>query len=81
MGNNYKEMGDYEKAEKMYISASQIVPNRHYPLYLLMNLYEESGQTKKAKAIADVLLKKPVKIPSTAIRKMQEEAKKFQMEH
>ena len=38
MGDNYKNMGVYEKAEKMYIRASEIVPNRHYPLYLLMLL-------------------------------------------
>ncbi len=77
MGNNFKEMGDYVKAENAYIRASQIVPNRHYPLYLLMKLYQESGQTTKAKAMAEALLKKPVKVPSTAIREMQEEAKEL----
>ena len=45
----YKEMGNYRKAENMYIRALQIVPNRHYPLYLLMKLYKDNGQTEKAK--------------------------------
>ena len=75
MGNNFKEMGEYKKAENMYIRASQIVPNRHYPLYLLMKLYSENGQIEKAKLIANDLLKKPVKINSTAIHEMQKEAK------
>jgi len=77
IGNNFKKMGEYEKAEKMYIRSSQIVPNRHYPIYLLMKLYEENGQSEKAKAMAGVLLEKPVKIPSKAIWEMQEEAKKL----
>jgi len=76
MGNNYKGMGEYGKAENMYVHASHIVPNRHYPLYLLMKLYQETGQTDKAKAMANVLLEKPIKVPSTAIREMQEEARK-----
>ena len=77
MGNNFKEMGDYGKAENLYLRASQIVPNRLYPLYLLMKLYAETGQTEKAKAMADALLKKPVKVKSAAIREMQEEARKM----
>ena len=76
MGNNYKGMNEYGKAENMYLCASHIVPNRHYPLYLLMMLYEETGQTEKVKAMAATLLEKPVKIPSTAIREMREEARK-----
>jgi hypothetical protein len=61
----------------MYLHASQIVPNRHYPLYLLMKLYQETRQIEKAKAMADTLLKKPVKVQSTAILEMQEEARKI----
>ena len=77
MGNNYKKMGEFYKAENMYVRALQIVPNRHYPLYLLMNLYKDSGQTQKAKDMAVDLLRKPVKISSTAIREMREEARKI----
>ncbi len=77
MGNNYKEMKEYEKAETSYIHASQIIPNRHYPLYLLMKLYEETGQIEKARAAAQSLLVKPVKVNSTAIREMQQEAKQL----
>jgi hypothetical protein len=54
MGNNFKEMGEYERAENMYLCASQIVPNRHYPLYLLMKLYRDTGQIGKAKSIGTI---------------------------
>jgi len=77
MGNNFKAMGDYQKAEASYIHALQIVPNRHYPLYLLMRLYYETGQLKKARETAQTLLSKPAKVMSTAIREMQEEAKRI----
>ena len=79
MGNNFKGMSEYAQAESMYIRASQVVPNRHYPLYLLMKLYQETGQSEKAKAKAETLLKKPVKVQSTAIREMHEEAKQLIM--
>ena len=81
MGENYKKMGDYENAEKMYFRASQIVPSRHYPLYLLMNMYKESEQIEKAKNMATILLEKPVKVPSKAITEIQEEARELKMEN
>ena len=68
-------MKDYWKIEKMYLRASEIVPNRHYPLYLLMTLYHETGQNEKAKATANTLLEKPVKVWSKAIEEIQKEAK------
>jgi O-antigen ligase len=77
MGNNYKAMDNCEQAEKSYIHASHIIPNRHYPLYLLMVLYRETGQNDKAFQMAQNLLEKQVKIPSQTIRKMKEEAKKI----
>lgn len=77
MGNNFKEMGEFSMAENLYLHASQIVPNRHYPVYLLMKLYMETGEAEKAKAMAETLLNKPVKVPSTAIREMQREAKQL----
>ncbi|MDR3093039.1 MAG: O-antigen ligase family protein [Bacteroidales bacterium] len=78
MGNNYKLMQEFGKAENAYFRASQIIPNRHYPLYLLMKLYDETGQSNKAHEMAERLLNKPVKVPSTAIREMQQEAKNIQ---
>ena len=77
MGNNYKRIGNYEKAENMYYLAFQTLPNRHYPLYLLMKLYEDNGLPDKAKAMAEILIEKPVKVESKAIEEMLEEAKKI----
>ncbi len=81
MGNNDKATGAYQQAENAYIRASQIVPNRHYPLYQLMKLYQETGQADRAQAMAKTLLEKPVKVKSTAIREMQEEAREVRVKN
>lgn len=77
VGNNYKATGDSEQAEKSYCHALHITPNRHYPLYLLMVLYKETGQNDKALQTAQDLLEKQVKIPSQVINRMKEEAKQI----
>jgi O-antigen ligase len=77
MGENYKQLKDYEKAESMYLLAFRTVPNRHYPLYLLMKLYNDNGAAEPAKKMAALLLEKQAKVNSTAIEEMQEEARKI----
>lgn len=73
LGDNYKELKNYIKAEKHYKTASYMTPNRLYPHYLLAIMYEASGNIKKAKQQAEILLKMPVKVPSMAVFEMQEE--------
>lgn len=46
MGNNYRDMQCYQEAEEVYQKAFAIMPNRLYPLYQLMGLYEETGMWK-----------------------------------
>ncbi len=75
LGDAYKGVGDYSSAETAYLKAVNMIPSRFYPLYLLAILYDETGQTVKARAMAKTILTKDVKIPSTAIDEM-----KFQME-
>ena len=77
MGNNFKEMEEYDKAETMYLRASQIVPNRVYPYYLLTHLYIAAGDTVKAKEMAQLVLTREPKVQSTAIREMRSEMKKL----
>lgn len=77
IGNNYLALGDVEKAEEYYWKAYYTLPNRHYPLYLLAKLYHETGQDEKARSMARMLLDKKAKVASTAIREMQDYAKKI----
>jgi O-antigen polymerase len=67
LGNCYKELKQYSKAEWAYKHASLMSPNKFYPLYLLAKMYDESGQSQKAILIARQILDKKIKIKSEAI--------------
>ena len=77
MGNNYKDMKQYDLAEQAYKKAFSVMPNRLYPLYQLMLLYQDSGDVKKAKAMAKRVIETKPKIESRATRNMKEKAKDF----
>lgn len=77
MGNNYKEMGDSVAAEACYNYASRILPNRMYPLFLLLKLYSDTDQREKALAAAEELMAFRPKIESTATKDMRAEAREI----
>ncbi len=73
MGNNYKALGQPDRAEACYLRAHRIVPGRMYPLYLLAKLYAETGQRDKGLEMARRVLETAPKVPSPATRDMQDE--------
>lgn len=75
MGNNYVKLGAFHEAEANYHKAFSLLPNRIYPLYRLMLLYQLIGESDKAQQAAEQINMFPVKINSPAIRKIKEEAK------
>ncbi|MDA3930396.1 MAG: hypothetical protein PF541_15720, partial [Prolixibacteraceae bacterium] len=77
LGNNYKALGRNTEAEQAYLYAWNMAPAKFFPLYLLAKLYDETGQTEKAVAIAKKVMGKEVKIESTAIEEIKEEMKKI----
>ena len=77
LGDAYKETNQNSKAEIAYQHAADMIPSRFYPMYLLAKLYDESGDKIKAVEMAEEILKKEIKIPSTAIREIQTEMKKI----
>lgn len=77
LGNSYQALREYEKAERAYQVAVNMVPSRFYPHYLLAKLYDESGQKYKAEAKAQELLQKAVKVPSPAINEMLADIEKI----
>ena len=74
MGNNYKDMKHYDLAEQAYQKAYSVMPNRLYPLYQLMKLYHDCGNTQKAKAMAKRVIEMKPKIESPATRDMKKKA-------
>lgn len=77
IGNNYKDMKHYDLAEQAYNKAFSVMPNRLYPLYQLMMLYQESGDKQKARAMARRVIEKKPKIESRATRDMKKKAMDF----
>lgn len=76
-GNNYRDMGAYDEAESAYIRACHTIPNRIYPLYRLMKLHEQLGNTGKASAYAGQVVAFKEKIPSPAVTDMKREAQEI----
>lgn len=77
MGDSQKALKQYINAEKNYWQASNMAPSKFYPQYLLAKLYDVSGQKKKAVDMATALLKKEVKVESTAILEIHDEMEKI----
>jgi tetratricopeptide (TPR) repeat protein len=77
MGKNLQAMKHYAEAERCFLKAAHIVPNRIYPWYLLANLYVETGETEKARTTAEIVLTKEPKVQSAAVREMREKMKEI----
>ena len=77
LGDTHKALKHYSKAESYYQKASNTVPHKFFPRYQLANLYLEWGDTVKAQIIANEIMHKPIKIPSTAIDEMKTDMRKI----
>ncbi len=73
LGDTYKALKEYDKAETAYWQAWYMVPHKFYPKYLLAKLYNETGQHNKAVKLAKELITKTAKIESTAVKEIKEE--------
>jgi hypothetical protein len=71
----------YKKAVEYQFEFSNPGLNRFYPKYLLIKLYNESKQKKKAVTTVKELLGKQVKIESTAIEEVRVEMEEILLKH
>lgn len=74
MGNNFRAMGLPAEAERCYRRAFSVMPNRIYPLYRLMKLYDEQGRRADCLRMARRVATFDVKVESEATREMKREA-------
>ncbi len=77
MGNNYKDMGFYRKAEESYQYAYSMMPNRLYPIYQLMKLYRDTSHHSLARKMAGRILQMKPKVESPATNEMVEQAREL----
>jgi tetratricopeptide (TPR) repeat protein len=73
MGKNHQALKQYELAERSFRKASNIVPNRLYPHYMLAKLYYEMGLKDKMESEINIVLTKLPKVESIAVEEMREE--------
>ena len=60
IGKNLEALGLYEEAEKAYLHAHYMVPQRLYPLTLLMRMHIRLGNNNEALRYGRMILDKPV---------------------
>lgn len=60
IGKNQEAMGLYEEAENAYLHAHYMVPQRLYPLTLLMRMHIRLGNNNEAMRYGRMILDKPV---------------------
>ena len=77
IGKNHQELYDFSAAETAFIKASNIVPSKIYPHYLLAKLYHEAGLIKKAEEKAKYIMDKIPKVDSGAVQEMKDEMEKL----
>lgn len=70
LGDSYKAIKLYDKAESAYIHATFMVPFKLYSLYLLAEFYDTTGQGEKAVCIAKETLSKNIKVESEATKEI-----------
>ncbi len=76
IGNNYKDLKFYDLSEEAYKKAYSVMPNRLYPLYQLMILYDETGNRTESRKIAQEIVNFREKVPSPATKEMKDKARR-----
>lgn len=80
LGDGYKSLKQFKKAENAYYLASLMVPSRFRPKYALFVLYREKKQYSKATKIANLILGMKVKIPSVTVNLIKLDVKNWLLE-
>ncbi|EFS31327.2 hypothetical protein BSGG_2027 [Bacteroides sp. D2] len=77
LANNYYNLNDLSLAEKYYMNASNMCPNRFIPLYGLFLVNQKRGDQKKCYELASLILNKPIKTMSSTIKNIKREVYVF----
>lgn len=73
----YLQKENFDQAEKCFLLASNMCPNRFVPLYQLVHLYDRIGEKEKAYNLAEKITHKIVKIPSIKVQRIKNEMKEY----
>ncbi|WP_295121377.1 tol-pal system YbgF family protein [uncultured Chitinophaga sp.] len=77
IGQCYQNLGDTRQAENQYKRHMATYPNRLRAAYHLFSMYKDLGDTTKARGYGEVLLQRPVKVPSEWTKQVRRQAEQF----
>ncbi|GAA4199535.1 hypothetical protein GCM10022289_10040 [Pedobacter jeongneungensis] len=80
LGMNYFKMADHKNAEKCFLTAAYMVPNRFVPKKLVMAYFIATGKNDKAILWAKNIISYKVKVPSKEVDLIKRSANKFLIE-
>ena len=75
LGKNAVARGNFNSAEEYFKQSVTLLPNRHYPLYLLFDMYLQKGDTVSACHWGERFLNQPPKVNSKFIQDKQTEVR------
>lgn len=75
LGKNAVARGNYNSAEQYFKQSVRLLPNRHYPLYLLFDMCLQKGDTLNARIWGERVLNQPPKVNSKFIQEKQSEVR------
>ncbi len=71
MAENYFKLKQFNQAENYYQQAVYMCPSRFLPLKNLVEIFELTNQQEKALQLAQKIIDKPVKVPSSTISQIK----------
>lgn len=81
LGSSCELLQIYDKAEKYYQIAADMIPNQVRGNYYLFKLYEKLGRHQDAYRTAIIISKQYIKIENTFTLSVQGEIKRYLMKH
>lgn len=75
LGKNAVARSNFNSAEHYIKQSLTLLPNRHYPLYLLFDMYLQKGDTVSARYWGERFLNQPPKVNSKFIQEKQTEVR------
>ena len=81
VGDAYRHKQQHAEALQHYETAMNMCPVRFAPLEGMMQTYMDSGDALRADSIAQVILSKPVKVPSPQVEEIKRKAEALDIRH
>lgn len=77
IADNYNKINEKDLAEKHYMMAHNMIPNRFVPLSKLFQLYLDNNDHVEAKKMAYIIINKKIKVQSITVTRIVDDVKYY----